>query len=60
MLMQRFMGKLRRQQAGRREDENKGKNESTSILRPSTIVPFSFSRARSASVLVSKVTNPKP
>lgn len=34
--------------------------ESTSILRPSTIVPFSFSRARSASVLVSKVTNPKP
>lgn len=36
------------------------KEESTSILRPSTIVPFSFSRARSASVLVSKVTNPKP
>lgn len=33
---------------------------STSIFRPSTIVPFSFSRARSASELVSKVTNPKP
>lgn len=32
----------------------------TSIFRPSTIVPFSFSRARSASELVSKVTNPKP
>lgn len=32
----------------------------TSILRPSTMVPFSFSRARSASALVSKVTNPKP
>lgn len=46
----------------RQEVEKDGgeKNESTSILRPSTIVPFSFSRARSASVLVSKVTNPKP
>lgn len=47
---------MRRQQArgGRK------KCESTSILRPSTIVPLSFSRARSASVLVSKVTKPKP
>lgn len=32
----------------------------TSIFLPSTIVPFSFSLARSASVALSKVTNPKP
>ena len=32
----------------------------TSIFLPSTIVPLSFSRARSASIALSKVTNPKP
>lgn len=32
----------------------------TSIFLPSTIVPFSFSLALSASVALSKVTNPKP
>lgn len=32
----------------------------TSIFLPSTIVPFSFSLARSASFALSKVTNPKP
>lgn len=40
--------------------EEKQEKEGTSIFRPSTIVPFSFSRARSASALVSNVTNPKP
>lgn len=49
-------GRIWCQQAG----ETEGKKESTSILRPSTIVPFSFSRARSASALVSNVTKPKP
>lgn len=37
-----------------------GKSSLTSIFLPSTIVPFSFSRARSASAALSKVTNPKP
>lgn len=32
----------------------------TSIFLPSTIVPLSFSLARSASLALSKVTNPKP
>lgn len=32
----------------------------TSILRPSTTVPCSFSRARSASAALANVTNPKP
>lgn len=32
----------------------------TSILRPSTMVPFSCSRARSASALEANVTKPKP
>ena len=41
-------------------DKERQEKEGTSILRPSTIVPFSFSRARSASALVSNVTNPKP
>lgn len=56
-----------RQRKGRRLKKEEGgkvrgdrKEEGTSILRPSTIVPFSFSRARSASALVSNVTNPKP
>ncbi len=34
--------------------------EFTSILRPSTIVPCSFSRACSASEPTANVTNPKP
>ena len=42
---------------GSKERQDK---EGTSIFRPSTIVPFSFSLARSASALVSNVTNPKP
>ncbi len=46
--------------ASRKGGRREGEKESTSILRPSTIVPFSFSRAWSASVLVSKVTKPKP
>lgn len=46
----------RRGGAGKERQEQAG----TSIFRPSTIVPFSFSRARSASALVSNVTNPKP
>lgn len=50
-------GSERRGRTGGKERQEK---ESTSILRPSTIVPFSFSRARSASALVSNVTNPKP
>lgn len=32
----------------------------TSIFRPSTIVPFSFSRAASASALFANVTKPNP
>ena len=32
----------------------------TSILRPSTTVPWSFSRARSASALLANVTKPNP
>ena len=32
----------------------------TSIFRPSTTVPFNFSRARSASALFAKVTKPNP
>lgn len=32
----------------------------TSILRPSTTVPFNCSRARSASTLDANVTKPKP
>jgi hypothetical protein len=32
----------------------------TSIFRPSTTVPFSFSRALSASALLANVTNPNP
>lgn len=39
---------------------NSGESPLTSIFLPSTIVPFSFSLARSASVALSKVTNPKP
>lgn len=48
--------KRRRGKGGKERQEKEG----TSIFRPSTIVPFSFSRARSASALVSNVTNPKP
>lgn len=59
--------KGKRVRGGEREQKKKGtrskgrqEEESTSIFRPSTIVPFSFSRAWSASALVSNVTNPKP
>lgn len=56
----RFKGRRRgtAEEGGR--SKGRQEEESTSIFRPSTIVPFSFSRAWSASALVSNVTNPKP
>lgn len=49
---------------GRKRERGKERGERerkiTSILRPSTSVPWSFSLAFSASALVSKVTKPKP
>lgn len=51
----------RRRRKGRRQKRGrKGTWKITSILRPSTRVPWSFSRAFSASALDSNVTKPKP